>query len=186
VLGVALAIGWWISSLIGRAMLPRTGVTVALILPLLSAVVLGGTCIGLMNAIISTPPLHGTVDLEISSPDVFSGSAPASCYTYGADLVSTVVSDPLGEIDGMTVTVSVYPTQDEVAFSLIVELTTAEAGGYRSYSNTPNTDLQVEASSDGANGHVSFSNLEVSEGMNPTGEAFEPLSGEVSWTCEEN
>jgi hypothetical protein len=186
VLGVALLIGWWLSSLVGGALLPRTGVTVALIAPLISALVLGGTCIGLMNAIIGTPPLHGTADLEISSPEAFSGSAPASCYTYGSGFVSTVVSDPLGEIDGMTVTVSINPTPDEVAFTLYVELTNAEAGGYRGYSNTADTDLQVEASSNGANGHAWFSNLQVSDGMNPTGETFEPLAGEVSWTCEEN
>jgi hypothetical protein len=186
VLGVALLIGWWLSSLIGRSLLPRTGVTVALIVPLISALLLGGSCIGIMNAMIGTPPLHGTVDLEISSPEGFSASAPASCYTYGSGLVSSVVSDPLGEIDGMMVTVSINSAPDETAFSLIIEMTNSQPEGYRGYSNTADTDLQVEASSDGSSGHASFSNLKVSDGMNPTGETFEPLSGEVSWTCEEN
>lgn len=48
VLGLFLALGWAVSSLIGRALLPRTGLPVALIFPVISALGLGGTCVAVM------------------------------------------------------------------------------------------------------------------------------------------
>jgi len=194
VLAIALLVGWWLSSLIGRALLPRTGLLVALIVPLVSALILGGSCIGLMNAAIATPPRSGTVTLEITSPQTFSGSAPASCYTYGtggavqaSGAISQVGSQSLGEIDGMTVTVSIGPFEpDGGAFYLTVDLTNQQPDGYRTYAVAADTQLDVQASSDNASGEVTFSNLSVSPGMNPTGESFDPLSGTVSWTCNVN
>ena len=79
VLAVALVIGWAISSMIGRALLPATGSLVALIVPALSALLLGGTCFALLSSAIGIPPRQGTVNLEIEAARAFQGSGSANC-----------------------------------------------------------------------------------------------------------
>jgi hypothetical protein len=49
VLALFLGLGWAVSTLIGRAVLPRTGLAVALIFPLISALGLGGWCLAIMG-----------------------------------------------------------------------------------------------------------------------------------------
>ena len=49
VLILFLLLGWVISSWIGRALLPRTGLAVALVFPAVSALLLGGTCVALLG-----------------------------------------------------------------------------------------------------------------------------------------
>jgi hypothetical protein len=49
VLALFLALGWAVSSLIGRALLPHTGLVVALIVPVVSALALGGWCLSIMG-----------------------------------------------------------------------------------------------------------------------------------------
>jgi hypothetical protein len=102
VLAVALLIGWAISSRIGRALLPRTGVVVALIAPAISALLLGGTCFGLLNVAIPTPPRQGSVHLQIDAPLAFDRSGSASCYVQGTGSV-LINSAELGTLDGRIV-----------------------------------------------------------------------------------
>lgn len=49
VLILFLLLGWMVSWWIGRALLPRTGLAVALIFPAASALLLGGTCVALLG-----------------------------------------------------------------------------------------------------------------------------------------
>ena len=51
VLGIALLIGTAISGTIGKALLPRTGLIVAILLPLISAMLLGGWCLRIMGTV---------------------------------------------------------------------------------------------------------------------------------------
>lgn len=48
-LGVSLLVGLAITGSLGRALLPRTGLVVALLLPLASALLLGGVCLNMMG-----------------------------------------------------------------------------------------------------------------------------------------
>lgn len=50
VLGIALLIGLGISGLIGRALLVR-GMAIALVVPLISALLLGGTCMAMAGPV---------------------------------------------------------------------------------------------------------------------------------------
>ena len=50
-LGVSLLVGVAITGSLGRALLPRTGLLVALLLPLASALLLGGICLNMMGRI---------------------------------------------------------------------------------------------------------------------------------------
>ncbi len=49
VLALFLALGWAVSTLIGGWLLPRTGLPLALLVPAVSAIGLGGTCLSIMG-----------------------------------------------------------------------------------------------------------------------------------------
>jgi hypothetical protein len=193
ILGVALVIGWVISSMIGRALLPGAGVVVALIVPAISALLLGGTCFALLNAAVGTPPRQGTVQLHILAPRAFDGSGSASCFGDPAIPGVEVNSQVLGTLDSKDVTVSVSwygndpnnpapATRAEVRIFLegIGEGQVAESFGV-----IVSTVLDVDAASDDLSGTITFEGL-ASE---PTGEPGQPttpefISGSVSWNCE--
>ena len=84
VLGVALVIGWAISSLIGRALLPGTGAVVALIVPAISAILLGGSCFALLVSAIGTPPRQGRLTSR-SCPHTHSRDRAGQAATSGAE-----------------------------------------------------------------------------------------------------
>lgn len=190
VLGVFLVIGWAISSLIGRALLPATGAWVALVVPAISAVVLGGSCFALLSSAIGTPPRDGTVHLEITEGLTFDGSGPASCYVGDGSV--QINSQSLGSVDGRNVIlfVSWYPESDPATpapvggaqISMSLEQS-SENDGLRAWSMSPDTQVTVEASPDGRVGTAEFQDL-APEVENPTDPAPEPISGTVSWECE--
>jgi hypothetical protein len=186
VLAIALLIGWAISSGIGRALLPRAGVIGALIVPAISALLLGGACFGLMNAAITTPPRAGTVHLEIRTPLAFEGSGEADCYLNGGVQVG---SFDLGLVDGSRVTASVNWYGDSSAPSPAGEAdvtiyleATSGTQALRMYSTLPTTDLAVDASPDGRSGTVEFEGL-AREAEGPDDTDLE-LAGSASWSCE--
>lgn len=190
VLAVAMLIGWAISSMIGRALLPGAGTTVALIVPAISAVALGGTCFALLNSTISAPPRDGTIDLEISAPLTFDGSGAADCYVGEGNVQLT--SQDLGTLEGRPVFTYVtwYPEGDpgkpgpvggtQISISLGPS---SETDPPRSWTMSPDTELVVDASADGLTGTAEFDNL-APEVENPGDQVPEPISGSVSWTCE--
>lgn len=193
VLAVALLIGWAISSLIGRALLPRAGVIVALIVPAISALVLGGTCFALLNTAVGTPPRQGTVSLEILAPQAFDESGTASCYVdSGTPGVQVNSQQPLGTLDGKTVGVSVSwygddPNNPAPASSASISVflnATGEGEGFESFGVTFSTKLEVDVASDSLTGTITFDGLAAE----PTGLPSEPpspevISGSVSWDC---
>lgn len=190
VLGVFLVIGWAISSLIGRALLPGTGAVVALIVPAISAIVLGGSCFALLSSAIGTPPRDGTVHLEISEGLTFDGSGTAACYV--ADGSVQVNTQDLGAIDGRNVVayISWYPEGDPGTAApaggtqIFISLDhTSESDPMRAWSMSPDTQVVVDASPDGRVGTAEFQDL-APEVENPTDPAPEPISGTVSWDCE--
>ena len=193
VLAVAMLIGWAISSLIGRALLPGAGVIVALVVPAISAFVLAGTCFALISSSIGTAPRPGTVDLEILAPRAFDGSGSASCYGDPAIPGVEVNSQPLGTLDSKNVIVSVSwyrndPNNPEPAGSADVRIYfegIGEGQVAESFGVIFSTVLDVDAASDDLSGTITFEGL-ASE---PTGEPGQPatpefISGSVSWTCE--
>jgi hypothetical protein len=194
VLGVALVIGWVISSLIGRALLPGAGVIVALIVPAISALVLGGTCFALLNAAVGTPPHQGTVSLEILAPRAFEESGAASCYVDGGSSGVQVNSQqPLGTLDGKAVGVSVSwygddPNNPAPASSTSISVflnAKGEGEGFESFGVIFSTTLEVDVAPDGVTGTIKFVGLAAG----PTGAPSEPpspevISGSVSWNCE--
>jgi len=189
VLAIALLIGWAISSLIGRALLPRAGLMIALIVPLISALALGGTCLALMNASIQAPPRNGSVHLQIVTPRTFDGSGAAACYLReGGVQVNSV--DQLGTLEGKGVTLSLawYDVAPKDVSSTYVSISlnsNSETEAPEGYSTISGTRLDVDPSADGLSGTMAVEGLAPEPIERPPGEATpEPISGSVSWTCE--
>jgi len=189
VLAVALLIGWAISSIIGRALLPAAGTAMALVVPAISAILLGGTCIALLNTVVPTPPRDGTVHLRLLAPLTLDSSGAAACYLLDGSV--EVNSQALGPLEGRNVHlfVYVYPNDPstpapiggtQVAISLSGP---SENDRPQSWSMSPDTRLTVDASVDGRTGSLEFEDL-APEVEAPGGGAPEPLSGSVSWTCD--
>ena len=193
VLGVALVIGWAISSLIGRALLPGAGAVVALIVPAISALLLGGTCFALLNAAVGTPPHQGTVHLEILAPRAFDASGDASCYVGRGSPGVQVNSQSLGTLDGKPVSVSVGWYSDDpnnpapgssTSISVFLEATGEGEKGPVFFSVIFSTKLEVDVAPEGLTGTIRFEGL----AEEPTGAPGQPstpeaLSGSVSWDC---
>lgn len=193
VLGVALVIGWVISYLIGRALLPGAGVVVALVVPAISALLLGGTCFALLNSVVGTPPRQGTVHLEILAPRAFDGSGDASCYVDGGSAGVQVNSLSLGTLDGKPVSVSLSWYADDpnnpapgssTSIWVYLEATGEGEKGPVSFSVIFSTKLEVDAAPDGLTGTIRFEGLSEE----PTGAPGQPstpevISGSVSWDC---
>jgi hypothetical protein len=194
VLAVALLIGWSISSMIGRALLPGAGTIAALIVPAISAVILGGACFGLMNSVIPTPPHEGTMRLEIQAPLAFQGSGSAACYLR--DGTVQIDSHDLGTLDGRLVTVFLYwygeanpnrPAPAEGASLSISLSSTSPADRPLSWTSEPSGKITVDGSSSGHSGTMEFEGLspeilgEPGASLDPS---LEPISGTINWTCE--
>jgi hypothetical protein len=192
VLGIALLIGWAISSLIGRALLPRFGLVIALVVPLISALALGGTCVALMNASIPTPARNGSLHLQILPPRSFDGTGVAQCYLREGGGGVDVNSQELGTLDGKGVGVNLSwhgdgsTPKDLSSTSLSISLnSSSETELPETYSTVPGTHLEVDAAADGLSGTMQFEGLAPEPIERPPGEATPDLiSGSVSWTCE--
>ena len=196
VLGIALVIGWAISSLIGRALLPGTGTLIALIVPAISAILLGGSCFALLASAIGTPPRQGTVDLEIDAPRAFEGSGGANCYLGGGTMGVQVNSERLGTLDGMPVTVYVQWYGSGVApapgaasgtgTDVSIFLDSAyEEGPNKSFGTIFSTTFEVDVAPDSLTGTIQFDGLASEPGEAPGAQPSpEVISGTVSWDCE--
>ena len=191
VLAVAMVIGWAISSLVGRALLPGAGVILALVVPAISALILGGTCFALLNSLIGTPPRDGTVDLEILAPRAFEGSGAAFCYVGGGSV--QVNSQPLGTLDGKTVTIDLTWYRDDpnnpvpassTSISVLLDAT-KEGVIPESFGVIFSTKLVVDVAPDSLTGTIKFEGL-ASEPKGAPSELPDPevISGSVTWNCE--
>jgi hypothetical protein len=192
VLGVALVIGWAISSAIGRALLPGGGVLIALVVPAISAIVLGGSCLALLSSAIGTPPRDATVNLEILAPRAFEGSGAASCYVGAGTPGVQVSSRPLGTLDGRSVRVDLswYGRDTAIApasstsVSVLLDAP-SETDRPESFGTIFSTHFEVTAAPDGLTGTIQFDGLALEPGEQP-GQPPTPevISGSVSWNCE--
>lgn len=191
VLAIALLIGWAISSLIGRVLLPHTGPVIALIVPAFSAIALGGSCFALMYNSIQPPPTDGTLQLEILAPRTFEGSGAAACFINEGPVGVQVNSENVGTLDGRRVGVYVnwysndpnVPTPAERTVLSVIVNPESETDPYQEFNVIFSTTLVVDAADDGLTGTVEFEGLTADPGEIPSASP-EMISGSVSWICE--
>ena len=202
VLGVLLLVGWYLSWLIGRRLLPRTGIAIALIIPLISALGLGGSCLALMGGISGGPaPQPGTagsMKLHIEPPVSFDGAGGATCQGNQGVAGSSVSAGELGTLDGAIVSVTVevlpsggapdlpQPSGSGQALMLSITLYGAKDGGPQTgWLVGPETQLSTDIAADGLTGNVAFKDLMPAETGGPAVPVGAlPISGSVSWTCQ--
>jgi hypothetical protein len=217
ILAIALAIAgliaWGIVAATGPTRLGRTTATViGVVIPLLFALLIGGTCYALVGAIgpPPPPPQEGVMELEIEPPMSFSGSGPAICQPYSDGNGVSVYSQEIGSIDGHPVNVSVEsfsagvaepalpegaPTpapappgsEGDQTVALYISLLPSQSdAALVEYSVFPETQIEVDASPDWLSGTVTFDGLRGIEMENPDPSAADQgsISGTMTWTCE--
>jgi hypothetical protein len=201
ILGVVLLVGWYISWLIGRSLLPRTGIAIALIIPLISAIGLGGSCLALVGGIspgpASQPGTAGSMKLHLEPPVSFDGAGGATCYGKQGVAGSSVSAGELGTLDGaiVSVTVEVLPGGAAPDAALpsgngqTVNVAITLFGGTkdapsRGWFIGPETQISTDIAADGLSGNVIFKDLMPAETGDPNAPVGQPISGSVSWSCQ--
>jgi len=210
VLAVALSIGalmaWGLVAATGPAQMGRTtAMVIGGVIPLVFALLVGGTCYALVGAIgpPPPPPHAGVMELEIDPPMSFSATGSASCQPYADGTGFSVYSQELGSIGGRPVSASVEsfstgvvpegaPTPipvpgGESGLGLNVYISImprAESDQPQDWFVGPGTQLDIDAAAGGLSGTLTFEGLQGAE-FDPEGGAVEAsISGTVTWTCE--
>ena len=191
ILAVVLLIGVGISGLVSGGAREGRGLAIALVLPAVSALLIGGSCLALTGSyLLREPPRTGVLKVHIDDPLSFDGSGTAMCQNFGGANGFTVWATGVGTLSGRIVGVSlsgvpgaVASSQAAGASSLSVDLT-PNSGTERptSYSTIFSTRIELEASRDGRSGTMRFEGLEPGVGEEPRPSA-EPISGTITWTC---
>jgi hypothetical protein len=193
-----LLIAWAVSSVLGRWLVPRVGWSVALLIPLVFALGLGGTCLAIMDGMSPPRPTSGTVELRIDPPMSFTGSGTAACFVELDGRSSSISAEDLGTIEGRRVTVSVdnfavtsepaaspEPVTGPDAPSLFISFSpTSETEPGFGYSTIFNSRLVFQNSADGRSGTITFEGLAPEPGGEPGVVPSDPISGTLTWTCE--
>jgi hypothetical protein len=198
ILALLLLVGLGISGLIGRALLPRSGLMVALLVPLLSVVGLSGVCLAAISGSqIHVPPRPGVMQLTIDPPLSFQGSGAAECFIPEGGF--TVHALDLGSLDGRLVSASLNTAGDPGAQASAADLYRAVylhvtvrprigSGEELVYIRPGDVPMQLNAFSDGLSGTLKFEGLapqSIEAPPHSPGDSAGPaISGTISWTCE--
>lgn len=197
ILALMLLVGLAISGVIGRTLLRRSGLFGALLVPLISVVGMSGVCLAAISGSqVHVPPRAGTMELNIDPPLSFEGSGPAECFLQEGGF--TVHAADLGDLDTRYVSAQVFslgdpnaqasPASSFRAVSLSISLLPRSGTAGEAYYGTPgDVPLELDASSDGHSGTLSFDGLVgqlVEDAQSSPGMSGEPISGTLSWTCE--
>jgi hypothetical protein len=196
-----LLIAWAVSGLLGRWVVPRVGWSVALLIPLIFALGLGGTCLAIMDGMTPPRPTSGTVELHIDPPMSFTGSGAAACFVELDGRSSSFSAENLGTLEGRSVAVFVdnfaftseraaspepVTGPDSPSLSISFSPTSDTDRGF-GYSTIFSTRLVFASSTDGRSGTITFEGLAPDSGGEPGSEQPEignPISGTITWTCE--
>jgi hypothetical protein len=194
VLAIALAIGalisWGIVATTQPTHLGRgTAMTIGAFVPLLFAFLIGGACYALVGASgVARPTLTGTIELHIEPPLAVDRTGLATCYGAVGQSGFSVYSDlGRGDEQGISLSIDVHPdaSGDPVPNLYLSLLETPADQRPSSYSSTPTSRLEVDATTDGLSGTLTFQDLTPEPLGGPEGvPEAEPISGTVTWSCE--
>jgi hypothetical protein len=192
ILALMLLVGLAISGLIGGALVPRTGLMAALIVPVISALGLGGICLATISGTqIHTPPRPGVMDLRIDPPLSFEGSGPAECVIPEGGF--SVYGPDLGTLDGRLVSASLSSAGDPASqpsasasyrtvYLHVNLLPRVGVGRETAYGVPGDGTVELGAATYGLSGTLTFEGLVAQEFEgHVTGP---PISGTITWTCE--
>jgi len=199
VLGVALAIGaliaWGIVAATGPARLsPRVALGIGVAIPLLFALLIGGSCYALLGSIggIAVPAIPATIEAELGPPLGITQVIDGSCQPNGPDpadgfsVYGTLMSETGQMLD---ISVGAYPPGRgaPLATTLWIASSYVDKAEERhvAWGNEGGgpSDGEVDVALTGMDGTATFTDLPAMQG-GPADPLGEPLSGEIRWTCE--
>jgi hypothetical protein len=214
VLGVALVIGaliaWGIVAATGPTQMGRTtAMVIGGVIPLVFALLIGGSCYALVGAIgpPPPPPLSGVIELHIDPPLSFDASGPALCQIQEDGSGFSIYSQEgsLGSIEGRPVHASVdsfsnvappegagpTPAPDpggepeQLLNAYVSLLPRGESDPPREWYATPESRLELDTRPDRLSGTLTFEGLQSIEFDGQPGTDENSISGTMTWTCQE-
>jgi hypothetical protein len=187
VLAVVLLIGLGISGLVGRGVLQGRAMMVALVVPAISALLIGGSCLAIGGYyLLRAPPRTGGMEVHIDDPLSFDGSGTATCQDFGKTSGFLVSAAGFPALDGSFLEVSIGASSPGVPDLSITLTTKSETLQPVGYSTIFSTQLELDASADGLSGTLRFEGLEPGVGEQAPGgdPTRDPISGIISWSCD--
>ena len=197
ILAVALAIGalisWGIVAATGPAKMGRTtAMVIGIAIPLVVALLLGGTCYALLSGM-GPPPRTGTLELAVDGMPELTGSGTATCQLGQGTLPGFSVFGQLqtSAVGNASVSLDTFPNEDgpvtneirNVAISFESGSPDQPSQSYSTYAG--GGQIESEVSRDGLEGDVTFVDLPSdSSGPEFEGPDPDPISGSVSWNCD--
>ncbi len=206
-LGIGALISWGIVAAVGPEKLGRTSaLVIGGIVPILFALLIGGSCYALAGAIPppAPPAATGVMELRIDPPTSFEGGGPATCQPYSDEVGFSIYSESLGSIEGRVVSASFefYGVQvgpegapapapapgvpENVNLYIFVQ-PRGEADPPGDFFIIPGTEVELDPASDALSGSVTFSGLGSPPTEGPgagSGAAEDVASGTLTWSCE--
>jgi hypothetical protein len=206
VFAIALVIGalmaWGVVAATGPAKLGRTtAMVIGGVIPLVFALLIGGTCYALVGAI-GPPPLpatSGVMELHIDPPFSYDGTGRANCQPYRDESGFSIFAEDVGRHEGRMVNVSIdvfrggesgvpapAPGRQVGVYLGFNPSGEGVAAPFMTYVNTGTAVLDLEGPTDGSSGTLAFEGLEPEPIERPPDEVVDtdPISGTITWTCE--
>jgi hypothetical protein len=194
VLVIGALIAWGIVALTGPAkMSPTTATVIGSAIPLLFALLIGGSCYALAGAIgpPPPPPISGQMQVQLGEPLNVDQAVEAQCQRSGRPELgfSVYANLPGGQGRELDISINVYPESPGADPQPMLFLSVAPGAGTDpplAWSNEfePGGSAGLDAALEGLNGMIRFTELPGTPMEDPEGPTAEPLSGELTWTCE--
>jgi hypothetical protein len=196
VLAIGALIAWGVVALTGPAkMSPTTATVIGSAIPLFFALLVGGSCYALAGAIGPPPPpaRSGRMQVQLGEPLNVDRTVEAQCQpSRDAALGFSVYANlPGAEGRALDISVNVYPQApgaDPQPMLFISEAPGSDIDAPVAWSNefVPGAAGGLDVALEGLNGTIRFTDLPAApmEGPEAPTASPEPLSGELTWTCE--
>ena len=197
VLAIGALIAWGIVALTGPAkMSPTTATVIGSAIPLLFALLIGGSCYALVGAIgpPPPPPVRGTLTLRIDPPLELEVSGPALCQLPASDesFYNVYTQSDLPSNEGqIAVFINAFAEVPGGEPVPTLGITIEQPSGFLDYQPAQggSAGISVEPGSTAASGSLSFENFLPVEAFDEQGNPIDrfdadPISGTVTWSCE--